>query len=96
MSSGTLRAGAAQREVTPGESLFLYGYPHVQSYSEGTHDPLFASALGAAQEALELQDGHYDPWRALAEVAAALGNETLAAKADRKAQKLQPRLEGSD
>ena len=40
-----LRAGAAQREVTPGKSLFLYGYPHVQRYSEGSHDPLYASAL---------------------------------------------------
>ncbi len=61
-----------------------------QQRPEG-RDALFASALGAAQQALELQDGHYDPWRALAEVAAALGNETLAAKADRKAQKLQRR-----
>jgi len=25
--------------------MFLHGYPHVERTSEGTHDPLFASAL---------------------------------------------------
>jgi hypothetical protein len=59
-------------------------------------DALFASARDAARQALKFQDGHYEPWRALAEVAATLGDDALAAKADRKARKLRRRLEGSD
>lgn len=38
-------AGAAQREITPKDSQFLFGYPHVQRYSTGVHDPLYSSAL---------------------------------------------------
>jgi neutral ceramidase len=40
-----LKAGAAIVEVTPQKPMFLHGYPHVARISEGTHDPLFASAL---------------------------------------------------
>jgi hypothetical protein len=39
------RAGAAQVDITPRDSQFLYGYPHVRRYSTGIHDPLFSSAL---------------------------------------------------
>jgi hypothetical protein len=39
------RAGAAAIEVTPQDSQFLFGYPHVQRHSAGVHDPLWASAL---------------------------------------------------
>lgn len=40
-----LRAGAAQVDITPSDSAFLFGYPHVKRYSTGTHDPLLASAI---------------------------------------------------
>lgn len=46
-----LLAGAAALEITPQNSQFLYGYPHVERYSTGVHDPLLASAL-------LLGDGH--------------------------------------
>jgi neutral ceramidase len=41
----TFYAGAAQREITPVDSQFLFGYPHVERYSTGVHDPLYSSAL---------------------------------------------------
>lgn len=41
----TLKAGAAQIEITPKDSQFLFGYPHIERYSTGTHDPLLSSAL---------------------------------------------------
>jgi len=40
-----LLAGAGAVEITPQNSQFLYGYPHVARYSTGVHDPLLASAL---------------------------------------------------
>lgn len=39
------RAGAAQVDITPLGSVFLFGYPHIQRHSTGTHDPLMASAI---------------------------------------------------
>ena len=41
----TLKAGAAVVDITPKDSQFLYGYPYVERYSIGVHDPLFSSAL---------------------------------------------------
>ncbi len=41
----TLKAGAAQIEITPNDSQFLFGYPHVKRYSTGVHDRLWSSAL---------------------------------------------------
>lgn len=41
----TLEAGACALDISPIDSQFLYGYPHVERYSEGIHDPLLASAL---------------------------------------------------
>lgn len=38
-------AGAAVADISPRDSQFLYGYPHVRRYSTGIHDPLLASAL---------------------------------------------------
>jgi len=38
-------AGAAHTDITPADSQFLYGYPHVRRYSTGVHDPLLSSAL---------------------------------------------------
>ncbi len=38
-------AGAAVTDVTPRNSRFLFGYPHVERYSTGVHDPLLSSAL---------------------------------------------------
>ncbi len=38
-------AGAAQMSITPDESVFLFGYPHVERMSTGVHDPLLTSAL---------------------------------------------------
>ncbi len=40
-----LHAGAAELDITPTGSVFLYGYPHVERYSTGVHDPLLCSAL---------------------------------------------------
>ncbi len=40
-----LLAGAAIIDVTPQKSMFLHGYPLVERTSEGTHDPLYASAM---------------------------------------------------
>lgn len=42
---GTLMAGAAQVDISPKDSQFLFGYPHVERYSTGIHDRLLASAL---------------------------------------------------
>ncbi len=39
-----LFAGAASSDITPTKSLHLFGYPHVERYSTGVHDPLMASA----------------------------------------------------
>jgi neutral ceramidase len=36
----TLAAGAAAVDITPRDSQFLFGYPHVPRYSTGVHDPL--------------------------------------------------------
>ncbi len=41
----TLIAGSAQIDISPGDSQFLFGYPHVKRYSTGIHDPLLSSAL---------------------------------------------------
>ena len=41
----TLQAGSAQIDITPKDSQFLFGYPHVQRYSTGVHDRLLSSAL---------------------------------------------------
>jgi hypothetical protein len=41
----TLQAGTAIVDITPEHPMFLVGYPHVERTSEGTHDPLLASAL---------------------------------------------------
>ncbi len=38
-------AGAAVADITPADSQFLFGYPHVKRYSTGVHDPLLSSAL---------------------------------------------------
>ena len=40
-----LIAGAAAVDITPRNSQFLFGYPHVPRYSTGVHDPLLSSAL---------------------------------------------------
>lgn len=39
------RAGACVRDITPDTSQFLFGYPHVERYSTGVHDPLSCTAL---------------------------------------------------
>ena len=40
-----LLAGSAVADITPSESVFLFGYPNVPRWSTGVHDPLLASAL---------------------------------------------------
>ena len=45
MVSHGLLAGSAAVDVTPNNSVFLYGYPNVPRWSTGVHDPLLASAL---------------------------------------------------
>jgi hypothetical protein len=43
--SSVLTAGAAAVDITPEDSQFLFGYPHVSRYSTGVYDPLLSSAL---------------------------------------------------
>ncbi len=43
--AGSLKAGAAVADISPVDSQFLFGYPHVERYSTGVHDPLEAAAL---------------------------------------------------
>jgi hypothetical protein len=45
VSDKTLLAGAAEVEINPKKSMFLFGYPNVPRWSTGVHDPLLASAL---------------------------------------------------
>jgi hypothetical protein len=40
-----LRAGAACSDITPDDSVFLFGYPHVPRWSTGIHDRLECSAF---------------------------------------------------
>lgn len=44
-NSAGIHAGAAVTDLTPRESVFLYGYPHVERMSTGVHDPLQCAAL---------------------------------------------------
>jgi neutral ceramidase len=39
------KAGACALNITPSDSMHLFGYPHVERFSTGVHDPLWASAL---------------------------------------------------
>ncbi len=41
----TLKAGSAVADITPVNSQFLFGYPHVERYSTGVKNPLLSSAL---------------------------------------------------
>jgi hypothetical protein len=41
----TLKAGAASIDISPTDSQFLFGYPHVERFSTGIHDPLLSTAL---------------------------------------------------
>lgn len=38
-------AGTGRKEITPVNSQFLFGYPHVERFSNGVHDPLYSTAL---------------------------------------------------
>jgi neutral ceramidase len=40
-----LYAGAGKADITPQDTQFLFGYPHVERYSTGIHDPLESCAL---------------------------------------------------
>ncbi len=40
-----IKAGASQVKISPEDSQFLFGYPHVERYSTGIHDDLWSSAL---------------------------------------------------
>lgn len=50
----TLRAGAAQQDISPDKPVALFGYPHVKRVSTGVHDPLLASALYLENEEARL------------------------------------------
>ncbi|MCD4825430.1 MAG: neutral/alkaline non-lysosomal ceramidase N-terminal domain-containing protein [Phycisphaerae bacterium] len=47
------KAAAASADITPQGSQFLFGYPHVQRYSTGVHDPLLSTALYISDGATE-------------------------------------------
>ena len=40
-----LQAGSGLRDISPKQPMALYGYPHVERFSTGVHDPLLASVL---------------------------------------------------
>lgn len=40
-----LLAGAGREDISPRDSQFLFGYPHVERFSTGIHDPLQSAAL---------------------------------------------------
>ncbi|RKX72049.1 MAG: hypothetical protein DRP60_14305, partial [Spirochaetes bacterium] len=40
-----LKAGSAVVDITPKNSQFLFGYPHVERYSTGVENPLLSSSL---------------------------------------------------
>ena len=50
----TLKAGSAQVDITPKNSQFLFGYPHVERYSTGVHDKLYSSALYLSDNKTEI------------------------------------------
>lgn len=50
----SLKAGAAQIDISPKESQFLYGYPYVERNSIGIHDPLWSSAIYLADGLTEV------------------------------------------
>ncbi|NLE43800.1 MAG: hypothetical protein GX620_03680 [Chloroflexi bacterium] len=50
----SLRAGAAAVNISPHDSQFLFGYPHVERYSTGIHDPLFSSCLYLSDSTTDL------------------------------------------
>jgi len=41
----SLKAGSAVVDITPEDSQFLFGYPHVERYSTGVENPLLSSSL---------------------------------------------------
>ncbi len=41
----SLQAGSACIDITPKDSQFLFGYPHVKRYSTGVKNPLYSSSL---------------------------------------------------
>ena len=43
--SSHLTAGASTIDISPVDSQFLWGYPHVERMSKGIHDPLLSGAL---------------------------------------------------
>ena len=50
----SLLAGAARREISPRQPMYLTGYPKFERTSTGIHDPLLASALYLADGATAL------------------------------------------
>ena len=51
---GALKAGAAAIDISPTNSVFLFGYPHIERFSTGVHDPLLSSALYLSDGSTEL------------------------------------------
>jgi len=49
-----LESGAATVDITPFDTQFLFGYPHVPRYSTGVHDSLMSSALFLSDGATSL------------------------------------------
>ena len=49
----SLRVGAATVDISPQKPQFLFGYPHVERYSSGIHDPIQSNALYLRCESAE-------------------------------------------
>src|SRR5262249_50994288 len=77
-----LLAGVAVADITPQNSVFLAGYPHVRRYSTGVHDPLRSSALcleaGSQRIMFIANDVIYAPKASVARVRRAIPAKTAA------------------
>lgn len=51
---GVLSAGFSESDISPVGSQFLFGYPHVERYSTGIHDPLLSCAFYVSNRETQL------------------------------------------
>jgi len=54
MIDSILNAGFSEADISPRDSQFLFGYPHVKRYSTGVHDPLLSSAFYVANNKTDI------------------------------------------
>ncbi|MCF7817391.1 MAG: neutral/alkaline non-lysosomal ceramidase N-terminal domain-containing protein [Kiritimatiellales bacterium] len=52
--NGVLSAGFSEVDISPVDSQFLFGYPYVERYSTGIHDPLLSCAFYVSNRETQL------------------------------------------